>query len=158
MDHSSIGTPSGSKLPSDCLLANSFRYYFTGSLTLLFTFPSRYSFTIGHNVYLALECGHPRFLPEFAVSESTQESPRSNLGFVYTAFTFFGQVFHPVLLPQLVPYWSPTTPTRRWVWALSFSLVAYSGNLVRFLFLWVLRYFSSPGLPLSQKNARDPVK
>jgi hypothetical protein len=55
------------------LLASSFRYYFTGSLTLLFTFPSRYSFTIGYDAYLALECGHPSFPPEFAVSEGTQE-------------------------------------------------------------------------------------
>ena len=33
------------------------------------------------------------------------------------------------------------------VWAFSFSLVAYSGNLIRFLFLRVLRYFSSPSSP-----------
>ncbi len=31
------------------------------------------------------------------------------------------------------------------VWAIPFSLIAYSGNLIRFLFLRVLRYFSSPG-------------
>lgn len=56
------------------LLADSFRNYFIGYSTLLFTFPLRYSFTIGLVWYLALECGHPSFRREFAVSQPTQES------------------------------------------------------------------------------------
>jgi hypothetical protein len=36
------------------LWANSFRIYFTGLTDLLFTFPSRYLFTIGDPGYLAL--------------------------------------------------------------------------------------------------------
>ena len=44
-----------------CLLANGFRFYFTRFLTLLFTFPSRYLFTIGRQEYLALGDGSPRF-------------------------------------------------------------------------------------------------
>ncbi len=59
---------------STCLLAHGFRFYFMGSSTLLFTFPSRYSFTIGLAWYLALERGRPRFRREFAVSQPTQES------------------------------------------------------------------------------------
>ena len=43
------------------LSANSFRFYFTGRPALLFSFPSRYSFTIGHKLYLALENGFPSF-------------------------------------------------------------------------------------------------
>ena len=57
---------------SVCLLAYGFRYYFTGPLGLLFTFPSRYSFTIGHDMYLALPRGRGRFYREFAVSQYTQ--------------------------------------------------------------------------------------
>ena len=37
------------------------------------------------------------------------------------------------------------------VWAIPFSLTAYSGNLIRFLFLRVLRCFSSPGYLLMNK-------
>ena len=43
-----------------------------------------------------------------------------------------------------------TTPTsaKHWqVWALPFSLAATKGIKLRFLFLWVLRCFTSPGLP-----------
>ena len=42
------------KRSSDFLLANGFRFYFTGITSLLFTFPSRYWFTIGEIEYLAL--------------------------------------------------------------------------------------------------------
>ena len=93
-----------------CLLAESFRYYFTGSSTLLFTFPSRYLFTIGLIWYLALERGRPSFLPEFAVSDSTQEHPMVLINLKYTTLTFFGQPFQVVLLSIKIQYWSPTTP------------------------------------------------
>lgn len=43
------------------LSADSFRFYFTGCLTLLFAFPSLYLFTIGLTLYLALEDGSPGF-------------------------------------------------------------------------------------------------
>ena len=134
------------------MLAIGFRYYFTGCLTLLFTFPSRYSSTIGHDVCLALHCGQRRFNREFAVSQPTQESPKLGSSFVYRAFTFFGHLFQGVLLP------SPNTtlesynpPYKYEVWALPFSLIAYSGNHLRFLFLRLLRYFSSPGSPAKYK-------
>ena len=47
-----------------------------------------------------------------------------------------------------LPYWSPTTPTSKLV-GLGSSRFArrYSGNRFFFLFLRVLRCFSSPGLP-----------
>ena len=66
--HSSKGTPSGYRpaeaepaTPSDCLWARGFRYCFTPLIGVLFTFPSRYSFTIGRQEYLALDGGPPRF-------------------------------------------------------------------------------------------------
>ena len=43
------------------MTANSFRFYFIGCLTQLFTFPSRYLFTIALLSYLVLEDGSPRF-------------------------------------------------------------------------------------------------
>ena len=66
--HSSKGTPSGYRTaetapatPSDCLWARGFRYCFTPLIGVLFTFPSRYSFTIGRQEYLALDGGPPGF-------------------------------------------------------------------------------------------------
>src|SRR5438874_5391545 len=66
--HSSKGTPSGYRAtevapatPSDCLWARGFRYCFTPLIGVLFTFPSRYSFTIGRQEYLALDGGPPGF-------------------------------------------------------------------------------------------------
>ncbi len=56
--HSSIGTTSSCDFV--CLLANNFSsFHFPPGM--LFTFPSRYQFTIGRFWYLALERGRPRF-------------------------------------------------------------------------------------------------
>src|SRR5215210_3323913 len=56
--HQATGKPA---TPSDCLWARGFRYCFTPLIGVLFTFPSRYSFTIGRQEYLALDGGPPRF-------------------------------------------------------------------------------------------------
>ena len=45
------------KADSDSLYAHNFRLYFTPLPGVLLTFPSRYSFTIDHKTYLALEGG-----------------------------------------------------------------------------------------------------
>ena len=68
--------------------------------------------------------------------------------FKYTTLTFFGCLLHSILLQNQNPILKTLQPPlKKWVWAGPFSLVAYSGNLLRFLFLGVLRYFSSPGIP-----------
>ena len=62
------------------------------------------------------------------IDRGTRDTPRGFLDFVYKAFTFFGQLFHAVLLSQKLPYRSPTTPekSRRifLVWADAVSLTA----------------------------------
>ena len=50
---------------SDCLFVLDFRFYFTPFVRVLFTFPSRYLFTIGHLEYLGLEGGPPVFRQNF---------------------------------------------------------------------------------------------
>ena len=65
--HSSIGTPSG--IPEPCgsgialrlLVGARFQVLFHSPPGVLFTFPSRYLFTIGRQEYLALEGGPPSF-------------------------------------------------------------------------------------------------
>ena len=92
--------------PFTGLSANSFMFYFTGRPALLFTFPSRYLFTIGLKLYLALEDDRiPNGLCQVAPPDShrildrgTQEIPKGQFGFEYETFTLFGQPFHVVLL------------------------------------------------------------
>ena len=63
-DHSSIGTPSGSRLRGNTLrllVGTRFQFLFHSPPGVLFTFPSRYSFTIGRQRYLALDSGLPSF-------------------------------------------------------------------------------------------------
>ena len=74
--HSPKGTPSGiavrtgfrhstnPPLALRLFVSLRFQVLFTPLTGVLFTFPSRYLFTIGRQVYLALESGLPRFLPD----------------------------------------------------------------------------------------------
>src|SRR6266436_9386000 len=77
--HSSKGTPSGYRTaeaepatPSDCLWARGFRYCFTPLIGVLFTFPSRYSFTIGRQGVLRLGGWSPHLQTGLHVSRLTQ--------------------------------------------------------------------------------------
>ncbi len=77
-----------------------------------------------------------------------RNSTISKKDFVYEAVTLSGHLFHGVLLSFSLNNVEPYNPLHKCrVWAVPFSLIAYSGNLIRFLFLRVLRYFSSPGYP-----------
>ena len=96
--HSSKGTPSGYRpkptTPSDCLWARGFRYYFTPLIGVLFTFPSRYSFTIGRQEYLALDGGPPGFPHERPSTWYSGTRPGVGFAFAYGAVTLYGWPFH----------------------------------------------------------------
>ncbi len=65
-DHSSIGTPSRYRLRGNTLrllVGARFQFLFHSPPGVLFTFPSRYLFTIGRKRYLALDSGLPGFPP-----------------------------------------------------------------------------------------------
>src|SRR5579862_7480260 len=77
--HSSKGTPSGYRTaeaapatPFDCLWARGFRYCFTPLIGVLFTFPSRYWFTIGHVRVFRLGGWSPHVQTGFHVSRPTR--------------------------------------------------------------------------------------
>ena len=82
------------------------------------------------------------------MSRATQEHPRAFQDFEYRAFTFYGPTFQTVFLSIQVSHWSPTTPGKINLAGLGCSLFArhYWGNRFRFLFLWLLRCFTSPGI------------
>ncbi len=72
--------------------------------------------------------------------------------FEYGTFTLFGQPFQAVLLHSrfVTPCETPRNPARPKPNGLGYSPFArrYLGNHFCFLFLRVLRCFSSPGIPL----------
>jgi len=76
-----------------------FRFYFTPLTGVLFTFPSRYLFTIGHQGVFSLGRWSSQFPTGFHVSRSTREiCPKSLMHFVYRTVTFYGQPFQVVRL------------------------------------------------------------
>ena len=89
------------KRSSDFLLANGFRFYFTGITSLLFTFPSRYLFTIGEIEYLALAsslaCFPQRFLPRVVLKKNIKEHKEI---FKYRTITFYGILFQEISFNQ----------------------------------------------------------
>ncbi len=52
---------SGARRKLYLIVSRWFQFLFHSPSGVLFTFPSRYLFTIGHQRYLALGCGHPGF-------------------------------------------------------------------------------------------------
>ena len=87
----------------------------------------------------------------FHVSRRTQDPERREPGFVYWTITISGVASQPLRLPDslVTPKFSPTTPLSK-LSGLSSSRFArrYSGNRIFFLFLQLLRCFSSLRLPL----------
>ena len=118
-----------------------FQKLFTPLAGVLFTFPSRYWFTIGHQVVFSLGRWSSRIPTGFLVSRCTQELPTVHLGFDYGAITLFGWPSQAIHLPSQCPLMSlPThldSPTTRYlqrrqacigtVWAVPRSLATTSG-------------------------------
>ena len=139
--------------------ATGFRYYFTPLIGVLFTFPSRYSFAIGLPGVFSLAGWSRRIRAEFLVLRVTQDTTRPCLcsctglspSMIELSRTFHSTFkYHNVVL---VPRICITTHT---VWALPRSLATTEGIIVYFLFLGVLRCFSSPRLPHYLCNDNSP--
>ena len=85
------------------------------------------------------------------MSGRTQDPLRRERSFNYRVFTFFDGPFQvtsftPFLCNSMLSVLQPQEASLL-VWAMSRFARRYSGNRVCFLFLRVLRCFSSPGLP-----------
>ena len=87
-----------------------FQVLFTPLAGVLFTFPSRYWFTIGHQGVLSLGRWSSQLRTGFHVSRPTREHPRAASAFGYGAITLYGRPFQVVLLASTVPRRGPTTP------------------------------------------------
>src|SRR5690606_30313271 len=76
------------------------RYYFTPLTGVLFTFPSRYSFTIGRRVVLSLGRWSSQIHAGFHVPCATRVPFQSLWVFDYGAVTLYGRPFQAVLLTR----------------------------------------------------------
>ena len=134
--------------------AHDFRVFFTPLFGVLFTFPSRYWFAVGLSVVFSLAGWSPQIHAEFLVLRATQVPARRSSRFRVRAS-------HPLrgAFPGRFPYRSlllcrgSYNPGCRLDGAgLGSCAFArhYSRNHVCFLFLRVLRCFSSPGSPHPQ--------
>ena len=77
---------------------------------MLFTFPSRYWFTIGLPGVFSLTGWSPWIRTGFHVPRPTQDAAWMTAGFAYGAITLYRRAFQRVPLPSRLPYGGPTTP------------------------------------------------
>ena len=124
---------------------------------MLFTFPSRYLFTIGRQEYLALDGGPPSFPHERPSTWYSGGRSRRPIAFVYGAVTLYGLPFltgstsdrlgnSAGTLQGSTP--APTTPAQKRLQPIAlskFGLFPFRSPLLReySLFLPLLRCFSS---------------
>ena len=70
---------------------------------MLFTFPSRYLFTIDHKKYLALDHSRPGFLRDFtSPAVLKNNNNKVIIPFTYRAITFYGSSFQRIQLKIIV--------------------------------------------------------
>ncbi len=117
---------------------------------MLFTFPSRYWFTIGLSRVFSLAGWSRPIQAGFHVSRLTQDFTMLHDMCMYGVITLFDRLFQSVPFfchgPMSCSYYPKSAETPL-VWALPRSLAATGGITVCFLFLQVIRCFSSLRLP-----------
>ena len=83
---------------SDSLQAHDFRFYFTPRTGVLFNFPSRYWFTIGHRRVFSLGGWSPQIQTGFHVSRLTWDTQEPLSVFAYGPVTLYGTAFQKLPL------------------------------------------------------------
>ena len=128
------------------LVSLSFHVLFHSPSGVLFTFPSRYCFAIGHSGIFSLTRWSSQIHTGFHVSHATRDTTLVFKVFDYRIFTFCDVSFQRLRLTYSIYGWLSHNPTLSKS-SLGCSLFArrYCGNRFCFLFLWLLRCFNSPG-------------
>ena len=141
--HSSTGTRSA----FECLplvVSIGFHVLFHSPTGVLFTFPSRYYFAIGHLGVFSLTRWSSLIHTGFHVSHATRD--KHKLSFIFQLLDFHHLWCRFQLLRlngYCVFFCFPTTPSETLGLGCSHFARHYSGNRVCFLFLQLLRCFSS---------------
>ena len=110
--------------------AHGFRVYFTPLFEVLFTFPSRYWFTIGLRRVFSLGGWSRRVHTGFLVSRATQDTGRLRRRFVYGIFTLSDPTFQMVPLRRFLAMprsYNPAPAETGTVWANPVSLATTPG-------------------------------
>ena len=110
------------------LVNTRFQVLFHSPPGVLFTFPSQYCSTIGHQVVFRLGGWAPRLLTGFHVSADTLDTAKISSLFVYKTITSYGWLFHTIRL-SFVLYVAVLTPNVLLpsVWPLPLSLATTHG-------------------------------
>ena len=153
-DHNAKGTRSDTRRPKPPdvlppLVGTRFQDLFHSPPGVLFTFPSRYWSTIGHEGVFSLGGWSPRLPAGFHVSRGTRDTARG-LGASRTGLSpSLAGLSRPRRLAPRTPTSRSHNPDPASRIGLGWSPFAhrYWGNRGCFLFLRVLRCFSSPGWP-----------
>ena len=113
------------------LVSTGFQVLFHSPPGVLFTFPSQYFSSIGHQVVFRLGGWSPRLLTGFLVSADTLDPAKLPFGFTYETFTPFGQLFQNCSVTSLLAM-SQSLPRQHFCFGLASSAFArhYSQNLV----------------------------
>ena len=127
-------TKSTLSLALQLLVSTGFQFLFHSPPGVLFTFPSRYYFAIGHWLVFRLGGWAPHLPTGFHVSRGTRRISSSRF-FAYARLTLFAGPSHALLL----------NGNDCWILGSSSFARRYLRNRCFFLFLRVLRCFSSPG-------------
>ena len=123
-----------------------FQVYFTPLTRVLFTFPSRYLFTIGYQLVFSLGGWSPQIQTGFHVSGSTQVLILLLLLSSTGLSPYVALLSRKVRLDSSVIYDESYNPVINYGLGSSHFARRYYGNLVWFLFLCLLRCFSSAGI------------
>ena len=133
---------------------------------MLFTFPSRYWFAIGHQGVFSLgrwfaQIPAVLLLPPYSGTSSRKSGRLSPTGLSPSVALLSRQLRLDagLVTSRLTPDEAPQ-PRPHKATGLGCSPFArhYSGNRVRFLFLGVLRWFTSPGSPSAPKRWGCPIR
>ena len=128
---------------------------------MLFTFPSRYLFTIGCQLVFSLIRWSGQIRTEFHLHRATWDTARSCLLYAHPAVTVYGRPFQVVALDGHSHVAVPQPQADKSAW---FGLFRFRSPLLteslRFLFLGLLRCFTSPrfafaGYEFTVKSRRD---
>ncbi len=166
--HFSIGTPSPPKGRLRRFVSARFQELFHSPPGVLFTFPSRYWFTIGQTLILRLTRRSGLIHTGFHEARATREQPLARpCAFGYGAITLYGPVSNPVHLTHGfltggtrvgMCTGRPTTPCAQpptGITRARFSLIRFrSPLLTEFPFLQVLRCFTSLRTPQPESWCR----
>ena len=102
-----------------------FQVLFHSPPGVLFTFPSRYCFTIGHQVVFSLGRWSSLLPTRFHVSRGTLDQSLIILTFTYRTITSYGRAFQLSSISYSFSLCSIHNPGNKFpVWALSLSLAA----------------------------------